>query len=90
MMIDETGEDQTGVAMQGIDTVAQALRFEDFPTDKQNLYYSIGDIEIENGVGAMVPVRDVLELVPEERFTTARDALQAICRAAQRHGFIAA
>ncbi len=70
--------------LQGIETVAQALRLETFPTDKQNLYYSVGDIDIENADGHRVAVRDVLGQVQEERFMTERDALAAICRAAGR------
>ena len=70
--------------LSGIDLVAQVLKLEEFPCDKQALYYSVGDIEIDDSGGQRVAVRDVLEQVSEDEFMTARDALHAICRAADR------
>src|SRR5258705_3981332 len=50
-----------GERMVGIRTVAEALRGEDFPMDRQALAYAVGDIGVEDSRGALVPVRIVLD-----------------------------
>ncbi len=76
--------------LRGLDLVAQALKQEQFPCDKLALLHSVGDIEIEDCTGSWIAVRDVLERISENEFTTARDALHALCRAADRRRVAAA
>jgi hypothetical protein len=72
------------VTLAGVQDVLDALRAEDFPMDKQALAYSVGEIEIRDHTGRSVPVRRVLDVMRDERFTSADDAVRAICDAADR------
>lgn len=67
-----------GKVLRGIDTVVQALSLEDFPCDKQALYYSVGDFEVENGKDGFRPLRDILDNIKKERFVSAEDAISSI------------
>jgi hypothetical protein len=74
-----------GAVLRGLDAVAEALRSEDMPIDKQGLAYAVGDAEIEDGRGGWLPVRVALDRVSAERFETADAAVDAL-RAAAREG----
>jgi len=81
MMVDQrSNEDE----LRGIAAVADALRAEDFPMDKQGLAYSVGDIDVEDGRGGFVPVRVVLDAIAREEFPSADAAVRAIREAARR------
>ncbi len=72
--------------MRGIDTVAEALGAEDFPMNKQDVAYSVGDIEVEDSRGRSVPVRIVLDAIDQEEFATAEGVIHAIRAALDRAG----
>jgi hypothetical protein len=76
--------EQPDTGLRGIDAVAEALRGEDFPTDKQDLYYAVGDAEVEDGHGGWIVVRDVLDRVTRDEFASAEDALREIHHAVKR------
>ncbi len=61
--------------VRGFEAVRQALRYESFPAAKSELYYSIGDIEVEDGHGSFTPAREVLDNIGDMSFTTAEDLL---------------
>lgn len=58
--------------------VVAALEAERFPMSKEELYYSVGDMEVQVAEGQLVPVRDLLDRVDQSRFETADDAVTAI------------
>jgi hypothetical protein len=64
--------------LRGIKAVSAALELEDFPATKQDLYYSVGDIEIEDLNGRYLPVRKVLDQVSQNEFATVEDAIEAL------------
>lgn len=72
------------VTLSGIQDVLAALRAEDFPMDKHALAYSVGEIEIRDDAGRSVPVRRVLDVMRDESFANADEAVRAICEAAGR------
>ncbi|HEY8516544.1 MAG TPA: hypothetical protein VIS07_13615 [Candidatus Binatia bacterium] len=72
------------VALEGIDDVEEALRGEDFPMDKEGLAYAVGEIEISDSSGRIVPVRSVLDVIDQERFASVEEAVAAICAAVDR------
>ena len=41
--------------VRGLRAVAEALRSEDFPMDRQGIDYAVGNIEVENGRGGSYP-----------------------------------
>ncbi|HZP42750.1 MAG TPA: hypothetical protein VFD84_14745 [Candidatus Binatia bacterium] len=76
--------EQPDTGFRGFDAVAEALRGEDWPTDKQDLYYMVGDAEVEDGRGGWIAVRDILDRIARDEFATADDALAEIRRAVAR------
>ncbi len=72
------------VTLAGIEDVLAALRAEDFPMDKHSLAYSVGEIEVRDHSGRSVPVRRVLDVMRDESFANADEAVRAICEAADR------
>jgi hypothetical protein len=70
--------------LSGIEAVAEALRAEDFPMDKHALAYAVGDIDVEDGHGGSVPVRNVLDAITQDDFASADLAVRAIRSAARR------
>jgi hypothetical protein len=64
--------------LKGIRVVSQALEEEDFPGDKSDLAYSVGDIEVADTEGQYFPVRDILDCIEQDEFKSAEDAVQAI------------
>jgi hypothetical protein len=72
------------VTLEGLGDVEAALRAEDFPMDKGALAYSVGEIEVRDARGRSVPVRRVLDVIPNERFATVQEAVEAIRVAADR------
>lgn len=70
-------------AMRGMQTVAEALRGEDYPLDLEEINYSVGDIEVENGRGGWVAVRDLTEQFKREQFNSAEDVMREIRRSIQ-------
>jgi hypothetical protein len=70
--------EQNRKVLKGFQTVAEALRAEDYPLDVSGLNYAVGDIDVEDGSGSMVPIRDLTDRMPEREFTSAEDAIRAL------------
>ncbi|MGZ3699806.1 MAG: DUF5789 family protein [Bdellovibrionota bacterium] len=73
-------------ASSGLRPVLEALRLEEFPSDKKNLYYSVGDMTITDQRGEPIAVRDVLDQIPKTNFNTVEDAIESIREAVGRGG----
>ena len=86
--IDEAHEDPTQDRPEfiGLDVVLDALMGEDFPMDKETLYYAVGDIEVPGPHGKNQPMRSVLDHMPQLKFETLGQAITAIKRALQSEG----
>ncbi len=68
----------------GMDSIAAALDAEKFPMDKENLYYSIGDMWVQRPNGKDIPIRDVLDHVEAVRFDSPGQAVEALGVAIER------
>jgi hypothetical protein len=62
----------------GLEVVLGALREEDFPMDKEDLYYAVGDLAVTDGVGRIVAVREVLDRLRKARFQSVEDVAQSL------------
>jgi len=62
----------------GLEVVLSALREEDFPMDKEDLYYAVGDLAVTDGVGRIVAVREVLDRLRKARFQSVEDVAQSL------------
>ena len=65
-------------AETGLEAVLAALREEDFPMDKQNLYYMVGDLNVTDEAGRIVTVREVLDRVDRPSFRSVDDVAAAL------------
>jgi hypothetical protein len=70
--------------LKGMSTVLEALRAEDFPMSRADVDYAVGDVDVEDGRGGVVPVRQLTESVPSDRFESAEEVVRALRRALQR------
>jgi len=78
--ISEDARTKTGFArpaLVGTRVVAEALSIEDFPATKSDLYYAVGDLHIEDN-GVRFAVRDLLDRIDQDEFSSAEDAVKAI------------
>jgi hypothetical protein len=64
--------------------VAQALREEDFPMDKQGINYAVGDIEVEDGQGGYVLIRRLTDFMGEKDFASAEEIVRALHKAVEQ------
>jgi hypothetical protein len=64
--------------LRGFRAVAEALRLEDYPLDKEGIDYAVGDIEVENGANSWVPVRDLTDRVRREGFNSPEEIIRAL------------
>jgi hypothetical protein len=64
--------------MRGLRAVAEALRAEDFPMDRHAIDYSVGDIEVEDGHGGFLPVRQLTDQFGNKEFHSAEEVVRAI------------
>jgi hypothetical protein len=62
----------------GLEAVLATLREEDFPMDKQNLYYTVGDLNVTDEAGRLVTVREVLDHVDRPSFRSVDDVAAAL------------
>jgi hypothetical protein len=74
---------EEGARRAALEQVAQVLRAEQFPMEKEQVYYSVGDLLVLGPSGVPLPVRDVLDRVERTYFTTVEQTVQAIALAAQ-------
>jgi len=71
--------------MQGIKTVREALKLEDFPMSKSDVDYCVGDIDIEDGHGGFIPVYQLTERFKSDLFDSPDEIIIALKEA--RKGF---
>ncbi len=68
----------------GLVAVLAALQQEEFPMDKEDVYYAVGDLAVTDAAGRILSVREVLDRVETSRFQSSGDvahALEAVIRA---------
>lgn len=73
---------KNGRVLRGLNVVEEALRMEDFPMTTDAVNYAVGDVEIDDGKGHFVPVRDLLDKVDKNSFENADEVVQALKQAA--------
>jgi 4a-hydroxytetrahydrobiopterin dehydratase len=64
----------------------RALRAESYPLDHSNIDYAVGDMEVEDGYGTYVPVRELTGFLMQESYENSEsliDDLQKIARGAK-------
>jgi len=69
---------------RGIKILEEAIQAEandQFPMDRRGVDYAFGDIEIEDGQGGLVPVRDLTDALTEPRYENGEELLQGIRQA---------
>jgi hypothetical protein len=64
--------------MRGIQVVIDALRAESYPMELEEVNYNVGDIEVEDGHGGWVPVRQLTERFIRNRFYSAEEVVREI------------
>lgn len=67
-----------GIVLSGLDLIRDALRVEDFPMTREDLDYAIGDVEVSDTHGKWMPVRRVLDVVPQRKFHSVQEVIDAI------------
>lgn len=80
-MADSVG---SSMQMRGMKAVAEALRLEDYPMDRETIDYTVGDVEVEDGAGGFVPVRDLTTLMPRQDYRSAEEIMRALHESAER------
>lgn len=65
-------------ALDGLQAVAETLREEDFPIDKEGLCYSVGDLGVADASGHGFPVWLLLDRIDQTRFDTIEDVLRLL------------
>ncbi len=84
--IDEATEEPTR-PMRGFESLAEAVRSEpddEFPMDRSGIDYGFGDIEVEDGKGGYLPVRDLTDTLPRDSYDDAESVLKALREALDR------
>ncbi len=64
--------------LKGMRTVEETLMLEDFPMTKSEIDYSVGDIEVEDGMGNFIPVRLLTDRIRRDRFDSYMDVLRTL------------
>ena len=64
--------------LKGWRIVVEALRLEDFPMSKTDVDYAVGDVEVEDGRGGIIPIRDLTDLVKKYEFSSAEDVTRTL------------
>ncbi len=62
--IDRAVDEPVGRHVRGMQRLIRALRGEVYPLDRSGIDYAVGDIDVEDGSGGYVPVRDLTEELP--------------------------
>ena len=63
---------------RGMRYVVEALRLEDFPMGRHEIDYSVGDVEIEDGNGGFVPIRELTDKLGDRMFRSAEEVIKAL------------
>jgi hypothetical protein len=77
--------DEAAEGAPGMKAVEEALKLEDFPMMKGDIYYSVGDMEVEDGFGGAVPVRDLVDQLRREEFGSADEIMHALVAVRDSH-----
>ena len=80
-MKNETSLNEPVQSPRGIKLLIEAVRAEpsdEFPMDRSAIDYNFGDIELEDGKGGFIPVRDLSDHLKGEEFETGDEVLQAL------------
>jgi hypothetical protein len=80
-MEDAANTEEAGKPMRGLSLVEDALSAEDFPMSRTDIDYSVGDIEIEDGRGGYIPIRQLTENMRREAFKSPDDVLRTLTAA---------
>jgi hypothetical protein len=64
----------------GISLVMEALSLERFPMSKTELYYAVGDIDVDDASGDTRPLRNVLDRIDQQTFLSEEEVLIAVNR----------
>ena len=78
------GTDEQGEG--GLEAVLAALQEEDFPMDKEDLYYAVGDLAVTDAEGRIVSVREVLDRTEKARFQTVDEVAKTLRSAVVAEG----
>ncbi len=73
--------------IRGWEALADAVRSEtldEYPMDRHGVDYSFGDIELEDGRGGYVPVRDLTDRIEQNRFNDPAELLRCLREALDR------
>lgn len=58
--------------------VVETLRGEDFPMDKRDIDYSIGDMDLDGPDGTLVPVRDLTDRLERDSFSSPEEVMRSL------------
>jgi hypothetical protein len=82
--IDEAAAEEPVRRLRGVNALVEAVRseaWEEFPMDHEAIDYSFGDIEVEDGHGGWLPVRDLTDHLVADRYGSADELLLGLSKA---------
>jgi hypothetical protein len=82
--IDEAAGEEPVRSLRGTQALVEAVRseaWEEFPMDHEAIDYSFGDIELDDGKGGYVPVRDLTDHLSSDRYGSADELLLGLSEA---------
>jgi hypothetical protein len=71
-------ENEYGVGLHGMRTVAEALRGESYPIDLAGINYAVGDIDVSSHGGLRFAVRDLTDSLKAAEFRSAEEVVRAL------------
>jgi hypothetical protein len=83
-IIDEAASDEPVRHMQGLKTVKEALRLEDFPMNREEIDYAVGDIDIDDRHGGYIPVYQLTEYFTTAQFESPQEVIDALKEARRK------
>lgn len=83
-IVDEAASDEPVRHMQGLKTVKEALRLEDFPMTREEIDYAVGDIDIEDRHGGFIPVYQLTEYFQQSQFENPAEVIHALKEARRK------
>jgi DNA-binding transcriptional ArsR family regulator len=63
---------------KGLHALAEALRHEDFPIDKEGIHYAVGDFQVQDVNGQSISVRELTERLKEDEYRSVEELMKAI------------
>jgi hypothetical protein len=83
-IVDEAASEEPVRHMQGLKTVKEALRLEDFPMSREEIDYAVGDIDIEDRHGGFIPVYQLTEYFQKTQFETPEEIIDSLKEARRK------